>query len=342
MKVLVTAIVPVYNSQRYLNKCIESLRGQTLKDIELIFINDGSTDESLNILRKYEKLDSRIKVIDQINSGPSIARNVGIEIAEGEYISFIDSDDWIDEKMYEEMYLAASKDKMDVVICDMITVYKECKSYVKGIDSKLQDYKRCDIENVILKALLSSSQFNSMANKIFKTSVIKGNRMKLDENIYYAEDWLFNMEFLKKATSAKYIEKAFYYYRRGHESSSSRYLDDTFEKAGLWVYRKRKEYAKELGLNQFLGSKDFYDVIIHCIVSEFRREDIKLSRKFKRISKIINLVEVKEVIENIHFDKYSFKKKLLYNSIRFEKVGNLYLYVLAGKLKEAMLGINWS
>ena len=107
MKILVSAIIPVYNSEQFLEECIESLRNQTLKEIEMIFINDGSTDNSLEILNKYEKIDSRIKVINQNNSGPSVARNIGIEVATGEYISFIDSDDWIDKDMYKMMYEVA-------------------------------------------------------------------------------------------------------------------------------------------------------------------------------------------------------------------------------------------
>ena len=145
MEVIISVIVPVYNSEKFLSDCIESLRNQSLKEIEMIFINDGSTDSSLKILREYEKIDSRIKVIDQKNSGPSAARNKGLDIAKGEYISFIDSDDWIDKDMYKEMYYIAKKNNSDAVISDMKVVNENKEAYVKGITYNLELYNKKDI-----------------------------------------------------------------------------------------------------------------------------------------------------------------------------------------------------
>ena len=170
MNILVSAIVPVYNSEEFLEKCIESLRNQTLKDIEMIFINDGSTDNSLDILRGYEKIDSRIKVIDQKNSGPSVARNNGIKVAKGDYISFSDSDDWIDKNMYKDMYTIAKKNDSDAVVCDMKIVDGKSELDIKGLKYSLEEYDRKDIEEKIFTELLSNSEFNSMANKIFISS----------------------------------------------------------------------------------------------------------------------------------------------------------------------------
>ena len=98
----ISVIVPVYNSEKYIEKCIESIINQTYRNIEIIFINDGSTDESLNIIHKYKKLDNRIKVINQSNSGVSAARNKGIKNSIGDYITFVDSDDHIDSKMIDK------------------------------------------------------------------------------------------------------------------------------------------------------------------------------------------------------------------------------------------------
>ncbi|UJF15261.1 glycosyltransferase [Jeotgalibaca sp. MA1X17-3] len=116
----VSIIVPVYNVEKYLKKSIESLMNQTLKDIEIILVNDGSTDNSLFICKQYEKKDFRIKVIDKNNGGVSSARNIGIELASGQYIGFIDPDDWIEPEMYEKMYSKIEKTKSDVCICNYI------------------------------------------------------------------------------------------------------------------------------------------------------------------------------------------------------------------------------
>lgn len=334
MKTLISAIIPVYNSEKFLEECIESLRNQTLKEIELIFINDGSIDRSLEILNKYERIDNRIKVINQENSGPSVARNRGIEVATGEYISFIDSDDWIDKEMYKMMYKVASDNNSDSVICDMKMIDSENELYIKGLRYSSYQYDRKEIEDRIFKELLSNSQFNSMANKIYRASIIKENNICLDKNIYYAEDWLFNIEFFKLAQNTSYMNKCFYYYRRGHESSSSLYKTDTFEKTGTWIYNMRKKYANEFGINQYLGVNELFKVIIHCIISEFRRLDINLNNKYKNINRIIDSKECIEVIENIDISKMGNKEKIIYYFIKHKLVFIIQLYVVIGKIKE--------
>lgn len=334
MKTLVSSIIPVYNSEEFLEECIESLRNQTLKEIEMIFVNDGSTDNSLKILEKYEKIDSRIKVINQKNSGPSSARNRGIEIAKGEYLSFIDSDDWIDTRMYENMYYRAINDKSDVVICDMKMVSLDSQLYVKGIIYCDERYDRKNIEDKIFKELLSNSQFNSMANKIYKRSIAKENNLLLDKDIYYAEDWKFNMEFFKHSQRLSYINKCYYYYRRGHESSSNFYNDTTFERTGLWIYNMRKKYAIEFGINPYLAVDDLFKVIIHCIICEFRRKDIRIKNKLKKVNSIINSKECLEVIDNINIHSLGIKYRFLYYFIKYKILIALLLYVSAGKIKE--------
>lgn len=111
-------IVPIYNAQNHLKKCIESIINQTEKDIEIILIDDGSTDDSLKICNEYQRKDFRINVIHQNNSGVSIARNQGIKIAKGEYIGFVDSDDWIDLDMFKRL-LEEAKKQMQILLCVM-------------------------------------------------------------------------------------------------------------------------------------------------------------------------------------------------------------------------------
>ena len=101
---MISVIIPIYNVEKYLTKCIESVINQTYKNLEIILVNDGSTDNSKEIIDKYSSIDSRIKVINKKNGGLSDARNVGIELAKGEYITFLDSDDWIELNMYEKLY----------------------------------------------------------------------------------------------------------------------------------------------------------------------------------------------------------------------------------------------
>ena len=117
MNPLISVIVPVYNVEKYLNRCIDSILNQTFKNFELILVNDGSSDNSLNICRGFQETDKRIKIIDKSNGGVSSARNAGLDICTGEYIGFVDSDDWIEPSMYEELYHMIIKEDCDLVEC---------------------------------------------------------------------------------------------------------------------------------------------------------------------------------------------------------------------------------
>ena len=113
----ISAILPVYNVEQYIKDCLDSIINQTMDDIEIICVNDGSLDNSLQVLEKYAQKDARIKIISQENQGQGIARNNGLKIANGEYITFIDPDDWVDVDMFEKMYKSAKKFDSDYVFC---------------------------------------------------------------------------------------------------------------------------------------------------------------------------------------------------------------------------------
>lgn len=336
MKILVSVIVPVYNAEKFLDRCIESIRKQTLKEIEMIFINDGSIDSSLEILSKYEKIDDRIRVISQVNSGPSAARNRGIKVAKGEYITFVDADDYLELDMYEKMYNEAYKNKAELVISDF-WINKDIKQHIRVIENGLQKYDKEEINNIIINKLLTNSNLSSLWNKLFRRDVIINNNIMLDENVFYAEDWLFVFNFYLKINNIAYINEPLYNYVRGHDSLSNSYGKDTFEVTGLWIYRKRKEFAKKLNYDEYIGVRSLYNVIMHCIISELRRKDINLKIKFKNISDIIDSDECTEVISNIDLNSLGIKEKFIYYAIKYKFILVIQLYVLLGKVKEKYL-----
>ncbi|MEH7309285.1 glycosyltransferase family 2 protein, partial [Neobacillus drentensis] len=122
----VSVIVPIYNAEKKLNKCIKSILNQTFKDFELILVNDGSTDSSLYICRKHAKLDKRIKIIDKQNEGSIATRRRGIDASRTEYIMFVDADDWIDKKTIEVLYNETNNSKVDIIVCNMYKVLGSC------------------------------------------------------------------------------------------------------------------------------------------------------------------------------------------------------------------------
>ena len=131
----ISVIIPVYNTEKYLRQCLDSVVNQTLKDIEIICINDGSTDNSLQILNEYASSDNRIKLINLIaNKGVSFARNFGIRLSKGRYIGFVDSDDWIDLSFYENLYLTTKKQDSDIIAAKTIVNVKRNKKKLMELE----------------------------------------------------------------------------------------------------------------------------------------------------------------------------------------------------------------
>lgn len=228
----VSIIVPVYNVEKYLVRCIESLINQTFKNIEIILINDGSTDNSLNIINEYKKKDRRIKLIDNKNNGVSCSRNIGIKQSKGNYIMFVDSDDWIDKNTIEDMYNLLEKNGCDLVMCSYI------REFLKGSKEKkvmLEDkitYEKKDIKKELLRRLIgpvreelaNPENLDSMGTvwgKLYRSSIIKANNIKFIDlkEIGSAEDVLFNIYLFNEINRAIFINKPMYHYWKGNSNS---------------------------------------------------------------------------------------------------------------------------
>lgn len=220
-KELVSIIVAVYNAQEYVEQCLESLRCQTYREIEIIVVDDGSNDESLSICQGFCEKDSRISVITQVNSGVSAARNRGIEVAKGTYMLFVDSDDYV-EKCYVECLVNALKQSSDAQIA--ICGYKRIKQaqvtdeYIVGCEMSIEDlYRRIFAENTILSGCW---------NKIFLSEIIQNNHLRFDTDIHIGEDMLFIAKYLMLVENRYiYIAAALYCYRCNDNSAlkSSRF-----------------------------------------------------------------------------------------------------------------------
>ena len=201
---LVSIIVPVYNTEKYVERCIKSICNQTYKNIELLIIDDGSTDNSGKICDKWAEKDIRVKVIHEENRGVSIARNRGIELSQGDYIGFVDSDDVIDEHMYENMLEEAHKGNYDIICCNGYFMYsgEEKKIIISNYESK-----ELECKNYMLFSIQNGGY---VCNRIYKKTCIKNIEFRKD--IYILEDLLFNMEISEKCKKIKYINNPLYFY----------------------------------------------------------------------------------------------------------------------------------
>lgn len=234
----VSIIVPVYNVEKYLRKCIDSLINQTLKDIEIICINDGSTDKSLEILKEYKNRDSRIILLNQENSGQSVARNRGIEIVKGEYLGFVDPDDWIDLDYYEKLYNAASTNDTDIAVGGIIRV--------TGIKKKkfLNFEKETLTDNTKLKfELCDVPEKSYIWNKIYKTQKLKEINLKFEEGRIF-EDCIFTPQALFFLGKMVTVPNTYYYYLRRNNST----VKQRSQKANadsIYAHKKASEFIKE-------------------------------------------------------------------------------------------------
>lgn len=243
----ISVIIPVYNSEKFLKKCLDSIINQTLNDIEIICIDDGSTDKSLRILNNFADKDNRITIINQKNSGPSAARNKGIEIAKGEYIGFVDSDDWIDLDFYEKLYNSAKKYDADVAVCG-IKRLRSCKwkyhlkiekeEFTTDINKK---FVLCDVPDKCY-----------VWNKIYKLQKLMEKNINFEQGVYF-EDRCFTAEVLVYLKSLVTVPDVYYNYWTNHNSivktKSNKKTHDS-------------KYTKEK-MMKFLNDHDIY--IIHKI-----------------------------------------------------------------------------
>ena len=229
MQPKVSVIIPVYNCEDFLPQCIDSLRRQTIQEIEMIFVCDASPDDSLAILRRYEQMDSRIRVIAfEKNRGVSAARNAGIEMASGEYVIFCDSDDWVEPEMYERLYAMAAEHDADIAFC---RVFKDYANKQENVPLGFATGTRFDAQQIretLIPAMLSKKTDSDelplsgyTPRNIFRREVLEKHRFR--EEIRYAEDLLFIIECMLSSRAAVALDEAYYHYRFHGGSVTKRY-----------------------------------------------------------------------------------------------------------------------
>lgn len=201
---LISIIVPIYNVQEYLYKCIESILNQSYKNIEVILIDDGSVDKSPIICDDFAALDNRIVVIHTQNKGVSSARNLGMNVAKGKYVGFVDADDYIEKDMFKILYEKIKKDNSDMVMCDVYIENTKKSIY------KIYDENYIFNKDLMAKNLFNNSGFNWLCNKLFKMEIVQ--YITLNESIHMGEDILFICEYICKGSKYSYISIPLYHY----------------------------------------------------------------------------------------------------------------------------------
>lgn len=244
---LISIIVAVYNTDKYLRKCLESIVNQTYQNIEILLIDDGSADTSGKICDEYAKKDSRIRVYHQNNKGVGAARQLGIEQAIGEYSIHVDSDDWIEKNMLEEMCTVVEKDNCDILITDFFydngTIFQLCIDKPTALDSY-------SIINDICKGKVSSG----VCNKLIRHNLYNKFLISFSKGINYGEDQLVLMQLLMNIKKVSYLNKSYYYYYCNSESITKKVDKDFFQ-------NKISPFIIELG--NILKTESFKSTVIN-------------------------------------------------------------------------------
>lgn len=307
---MISIIIPVYNVSQYLNECIRSVVNQSYKDFECILIDDGSSDGSEIICDQWEQKDSRIKVIHQLNQGVSKARNRGIAEAKGEYIAFIDSDDWIAPNYLNELFQPIEKYNIDLVVCGLQQHYNNGTfknySYKTGI-IKIEKQFTNEFTDINKKFL-----FFAPSIKLYRKKIIQEQKIHFPLAYTYGEELLFNYNYLEYVKTIYIVDQCLYHYRvigNGTLSSIKRInqfeidyaqwkiLKDFFQRKNLW-----NDYSISYLYHRLWWC--MYDAIL-SFPERLKGKSIKY--KLQYIKQIVNITEVKQLpqyIKDIHVPQW--------------------------------------
>lgn len=311
-------IVPVYNVEKYLPKCLESLIKQTLKDIEIICINDGSMDNSLAILKEFASKDSRIKIIDNQHQGVAKTRNTGIEQSTGEYIGFVDSDDYIDIDFFEKLYNSATKSNSDIAIASIL----KHKNFFNIYNAKYTKEETAITIQDKIKLCEDKKHFFFYAwNKIYHSGFIKENNIKFSEGQIY-EDVMFAIKALYYSNKIISVYGTKYHYIE-HENSLTKYKDKTGEKEHdlIKAYSELQEFcnSKNIEIPERLNyyTKENFGFILNLYKGKYQSK-IQLFNIFT-IATISNYSETRNLITIL-----GFKIKIAKREIAKERQENVF------------------
>ena len=255
---LISVIVPIYKVEKYLDKCVESIVGQTYRDIEIILVDDGSPDKCPEMCDEWAKKDERIKVIHKKNGGLSDARNAGLSIAKGEYISFVDSDDWISSCFLEIMYQVMQKEDADIVECGV--TYVDEQGEIIRIRKNSTSQVSFDKIEALRQLVLEEGVYQTVWNKLYKREVIGDIKFEVGK---YNEDDFWTYQVFDRVKRITLIEEPLYYYlQRGTSIMGAGYSLKRMD--GLEARFRRMEFLQKYDeLAMFVKARMMYDCLFH-------------------------------------------------------------------------------
>lgn len=321
---LLSVIVPVYKVEKYLERCVESLRGQTLRDIEIILVNDGSPDRCPELCEELARQDSRIRVVHKKNGGLSSARNAGLQVASGKYVGFVDSDDTVCPDMYEKMLSVIEAELVDFVMSDYVRVPESGTPYLKTLDIRPGRYSKEDLHREIYPQLIMGENIEygpllSVWHCLYRTDFLRENRILFDEEVRWSEDNIFS-------TIVGYYANSFYYMKgeglyRYHQNPGT---ITTSYRPGSWeVYCRMNRH-----LEAFFADKTDFDasrqlklhLFYYACVCIGQTRYLTKEKRIEEIRQILNTPVLRQAFRNFHFAPLPGKLRMQMELMRRRQV----------------------
>ena len=308
----VSVIIAAYNIEKYIQRCIESVVNQSEREIEIIIVNDGSTDNTLNIINKVNELDDRIIVINKKNQGLIEARKTGLKYANGEFILFLDGDDWLENNCIEELYKTANDKKADVVLYNAYMVYDDRKEiFDTFIEKFIDDIKKNPVKNLLLLNISPT-----IWSKFIKKSFLEENNIEFPQNISYAEDLAAVLNIFINKPKIVCNEKRFYNYYQRNDSISNKISSKVLEIDDAIQFIKEKLVEMNI---YYENKEEFeYTVFRHLLISKILRfnylypERKKVFQQYK--ARNIDINKNKYIIRDLSYGNRNLKLRInLYN-----------------------------
>ena len=328
----VSIIITVYNCEKYIRECINSIINQTYKDIEIIIVDDGSTDDSYKICESIK--DNRIKLFTHKNKGVSYSRNKGIAKSSGKFIMFVDSDDFLDKNTIEIMVSKMNKHSLDLIYCNLEYFDESRKYYPYKINKDLMlennfdDIKKSIISlNYLQKhSITNYGPIRCIGGKLYSSKIIKENNLKFNEDIFLLEDGLFNLNYLDYAKKVMYLNKPLYKYRQLTSSTSYKYNENQLNQYDL-IYEELQKHLKDNSyyLSYYLNA---FELISTYFFRYYKYNDI--SRK--DFNKIANSILQKQIylnaIKNTKYFDLTLKDKIKLFCYKTKNYNLLYIFMV--------------
>lgn len=331
LKPTISIIIPVYNVEKYLRQCLESLINQTYKEIEIICVNDESPDNSLEILNEYAKSDERIVIVNKKNEGVSAARNAGLKVAKGEYIMFVDSDDWVDLQMCEMMYEAAKKENADSVMCSYVKEFLE-NSVINHIFPKNIVFNKNEVQEKFHRRLFGlideelkkpedGDVIVSPCMQLFKCDIVKGIEFVSLNEIGTSEDALYQIMVYENCNKLVYMDEPYYHYRKINEVSiTSSHKPDLFEKwQNLFSIMNEIIEKKHLGenYNKALNNRIALSMLGLGLNEAFAKNK-NIFKKAKRLKQMLKTERYEKAYKDLDFKYFPFQWKVFFYLCKFK------------------------